>query len=189
MGEIIRRQAAVEDIIMDVRTTLTNATAKGGKWKTLADARLEEVIALVERIEARLAQATKALGPISAALNARNDEADRLLGRVSDEIWNEVGRPAADPALTVLFPGGIAYYADGNVEDQPDRMELLAIKSVHLSVSSLAKLCCPFKYRVEDWCEVARRTGDDLKHLQRRCLLLPCLAQFAGKSCDFCTFA
>jgi hypothetical protein len=45
---------------------------------------------------------------------------------VSDEIWNEVGRPASDPAFSVLFPGGIAYYADGKVEDQPDRMDLLA---------------------------------------------------------------
>jgi hypothetical protein len=75
---------------------------------------------------------------------------------------------------------------DGTVLPQPsdelrvpahcDRMELLTIESIHLTVSGLAKLGCPFKYRVEDWCEVARRTGDDLKHLQRRRLLLPCLA-------------
>jgi hypothetical protein len=49
-----------------------------------------------------------------------------LLGRISDEIWNEVGRPAADAALSILFPGGIAYYADGEQEEQPDRMALLA---------------------------------------------------------------
>jgi hypothetical protein len=70
-----------------------------------------------------------------------------------------------------------------------DRMELLTIESVHLAVSGLAKLGCPFKYRVEDWCEVARRTGDDLKHLQGRRLLFPRLGELAGESCDLCIFA
>jgi hypothetical protein len=37
-----------------------------------------------------------------------------------------VGRPASDPALSILFPGGIACYAGGDVEGQPDRMDLLA---------------------------------------------------------------
>jgi hypothetical protein len=126
MGELIKRTAAAEDIIADVRATAMNATAKGGTWKALAEQRLEGVLAIVDRVETRLADATTALGPILATLDAKNDEADRLLGRVSDQIWNEVGRPATDPALSVLFPGGIAYYADGKVEDQPDRMDLLA---------------------------------------------------------------
>jgi len=45
---------------------------------------------------------------------------------VSDEIWNAVGRPRTDAALTMLFPGGISYYRRGPVQDQPARMDLLA---------------------------------------------------------------
>jgi hypothetical protein len=126
MGEVIRRTASPVDIIADVRATLTNATAKGGVWKTMADERLAPLMALVADVDARYAKAESDLTPLQAAVDARDVEADRMLGRVSDEIWNEVGRPAADPALSILFPGGIAYYADGNVEGQPDRMDLLA---------------------------------------------------------------
>ncbi len=66
------------------------------------------------------------LTPLAAAVVAKDAVADALLGRISDEIWNIVGRPAADPALAVLFPGGVAYYAEGATEAQPDRMEVLA---------------------------------------------------------------
>jgi hypothetical protein len=66
------------------------------------------------------------LHPLVAALDAEDESADRLLGKVSDDVWNAVCRPANDPALNILFPGGIAYYADGSNEEQPERMELLA---------------------------------------------------------------
>jgi hypothetical protein len=126
MGEVIRRTASPVDIIADVRATLTNAAAKGGVWKELAEERLSALMGLVTDIEARFAQAEQTLIPLAAAVETKDVEADRLLGRVSDEIWNEVGRPASDPALSILFPGGIAYYAGGDVEGQPDRMDLLA---------------------------------------------------------------
>src|SRR5215471_20253718 len=54
MGELIRRTAAAEDIIADVRATLTNAAAKGGAWKVLAEERLSDVAALIDRVEGRL---------------------------------------------------------------------------------------------------------------------------------------
>lgn len=126
MGELIRRTASADDIVADVRGTLTSAVAKGGVWQQLAEQQLSDVVALFENVETRLEKAQAALQPLLAVVDARNDEADALLGRISDEIWNEVGRPAADPALSVLFPGGIAYYADGSVEKQPGRMDLLA---------------------------------------------------------------
>src|SRR5262252_1670716 len=108
MGELIRRTAAADDILTDVRATLVSAVAKGGSWKELAQERLAGVVALVDNVEAQLEKAVARLEPLLAAVDAKNDEADAVLGRVSDEIWNEVGRPAADPALAVLFPGGVA---------------------------------------------------------------------------------
>jgi crotonobetainyl-CoA:carnitine CoA-transferase CaiB-like acyl-CoA transferase len=45
--------------------------------------------------------------------------------KVSDDIWNDVGRPASDAALSILFPGGASFYVDGDVTQQPDKMDLL----------------------------------------------------------------
>jgi hypothetical protein len=126
MGEVIRKSAAAIDIMLDVRTTLANARARGGNWQALAEARLAAITPLVDSVESRLGAAEAELVPLAAAVQARDDEADRLLGRISDEIWNEVGRPASDPALSILFPTGIAYYAQGNQGSQPQRMGLLA---------------------------------------------------------------
>jgi hypothetical protein len=65
-----------------------------------------------------------------------------------------------------------------------NRIQLLTIESPDVTVSGLTKLGCPFEDRVEHQCEVTRRTGDDLEHLQGRRLLLPRLAQFAGETRD-----
>jgi hypothetical protein len=126
MGEVIRKSAAAAEIMADVRTSLANARARGGDWRSLAEAKLAALIPLVDTVEARLRAAEAELVPLRAAVQARDDEADRLLGRISDEIWNEVGRPATDPALSILFPNGIAYYAEGSEQAQPARMDLLA---------------------------------------------------------------
>jgi pyruvate/2-oxoglutarate dehydrogenase complex dihydrolipoamide acyltransferase (E2) component len=126
MGEVIRKSASAEDIVADVRTTLTNARAKGGVFMTLAEERLAGLMTIIDDIEVRLSEASKVQAPLLAVVEAKNDEADGLLGRISDEIWNAVGRPASDPTLSILFPGGIAYYAAGSTQGQPDRMDLLA---------------------------------------------------------------
>src|SRR5262249_34224236 len=42
------------------------------------------------------------------------------------DLWNDLGRPGHDRALSLIFPGGVSYYADGDTEGQPDRMELLS---------------------------------------------------------------
>lgn len=126
MGTVIRKDAAIEDILADCRTTLTMATAMGGIWKERADERISPVVTLFDSVDTQLQAAELTLTPLTAAVVAKDAVADALLGRISDEIWNIVGRPAADPALAVLFPGGIAYYAEGATEAQPDRMEVLA---------------------------------------------------------------
>lgn len=126
MGNPISPRAAASDILADVRTTHTRATARGGKWQEHADTRLASVLALGAGIETQLATARDTAAPFIAAVNAENDRADDLLGRVSDDVWNAVGRPANDPVLSILFPGGFAYYAEGNTEQQPTRMEILA---------------------------------------------------------------
>lgn len=126
MGEVIRKDAAAADIFADVRATVTNATAKGGDWQTAAAGRLGSIVTLTTGVETRLSEARAAAGPAAADLDVADDVSDKLLGRISDDIWNLVGRPGADPALDILFPGGVSYYASGSTAEQPVRMGLLA---------------------------------------------------------------
>jgi hypothetical protein len=64
--------------------------------------------------------------PLVAAQAAANAHADQLVARISDSLWNDVGRPASDPQYDLLFPSGITFYTDGADAEQPERMELLA---------------------------------------------------------------
>jgi hypothetical protein len=126
MGEVIRRQSSVDDIMADVTTTLDRAVARGGEWRELAEQRLGPVITLFNGVEVQLVAARATAAPLAAAVAAENERADDALGKVSDDVWNAVGRPASDPALAILFPGGISYYAEGDTQGQPDRMDVLA---------------------------------------------------------------
>ncbi|MDC3988480.1 hypothetical protein [Polyangium jinanense] len=125
MGEVIRKRAPVKDIFADTRTTYDRAVVRGGTFQALAEQRLGPVLAVVSNVEAQIAEVEAKAGPALAALSAENGKADKLLGKVSDDIWNALGRPAVDPHLSLLFPGGIALYTDGDVATQPRRMELL----------------------------------------------------------------
>lgn len=126
MGEVIRKDAAASAVLSDLRTALSRARERGAPVQELAEERLAPVLALGDDVVRRLEEAERALVPLVAALAAEDEAADRLLGRTSDEVWNLVGRPAADPAFDLLFPSGIAYYAEGDVAEQPARMDLLA---------------------------------------------------------------
>lgn len=126
MGEVIRKDAAAADILADANTTMTRAVARGGGWQSAAEGRLGPVITLAGSVDARRKAAAEEYAPVSARLDAQNDLADKLVGRISDDIWNLLGRPGNDPALEILFPGGVSYYTDGDVTEQPARMQLLA---------------------------------------------------------------
>ena len=126
MGEVIRKDAAADDIAADGNTTLTNAAARGGAWKPIAEERLGPAVALFNKVVADLNQAESALAPLQAAVAAYDGEADDFLGAKSDEMWNLVGRPAFDAAYSLAWPGGASAYTDGPDDEQPERMELLA---------------------------------------------------------------
>ena len=125
MGETIRKTAAREDILQDVRQTHINATARGGIAADLANQRLLPVLAILASIGSQQEAAQAIAAPLLAALAVADARADKAVGKASDDIWNDVGRPASDAALDLLFPGGNAFYVDGDVTEQPDRMDLL----------------------------------------------------------------
>jgi hypothetical protein len=126
MGDVIRNSAAVGDIFDDLRASLRSAVAKGGVVRSLAEEYLGATASMIGTIEQDLNEARVLAAPLIAELAAENDRADALLDRICDDLWNEVGRPANDRMLALLFPGGAGYYTDGDTEEQPDRMELLA---------------------------------------------------------------
>jgi hypothetical protein len=128
MGEVVRKKAAVDVILADVRTTVTRATARGGDWQADAEARLGSIVTLADAADARVQEAEAAAAPVLAELDAANEEGDAVVGKTSDDVWNDVGRPGAgaDPHFVIMFPGGIDEYTDVAVDEQPYRMEFLA---------------------------------------------------------------
>lgn len=127
MGEIIRKSASVEEIMADARHALVGATTKGGVWKAAADQSLTPAVTLFDTVETKRVVLENTVVPLVAALNHQDEVADAAIGRMSDSVWNDVGRPApgADPSYELLFPSGISFYTDGPDDEQPERMELL----------------------------------------------------------------
>ena len=145
MGESIRKTAARDDILHDVRTTHEKATARGGVPASLAEQRLSPVLKIIASIKAQQETAEAVASPLLAALAVADTRADKTVGKVSDDVWNDVGRPASDAALELLFPGGNAFYVDGDVTEQPDRMDLLVelLKAgVHPKLSAEVASAC-----------------------------------------------
>ena len=56
MGEVIKKNAAVVDILADLRAAYVAAKARGGVFAELGEQHLAPAIALVEPVEAELAQ-------------------------------------------------------------------------------------------------------------------------------------
>jgi len=120
MGEIIRKSASVEEIMADARHALVGATTKGGVWKAAADQSLTPAVTLFDTVETKRVALENTVVPLVAALNHQDEVADAAIGRMSDSVWNDVGRPApgADPSYELLFPSGISFYTDGP-DDEP----------------------------------------------------------------------
>jgi hypothetical protein len=126
MGDVIRAGAAVTEIFKDVDKSLDESRARGGTIQERAESCIAPVMAMVKAAEQELAIARTFMGPLQAALNAENDQADAVLNRIYDETWNDVGRPANDRYLALMYPGGAGYYTENDTSGQPIRMELLA---------------------------------------------------------------
>lgn len=126
MGDLVGRKAAAGTIMADVEATYEKAKARGGRWLELAERMIGGPLSLKEALATQLHEAEAEVRPLLAAVEAQDDAADKLIGQISDEAWNAIGRPASDPTYDVVFPNGIGYYTDGPYAEQPHRMDLLA---------------------------------------------------------------
>jgi NADPH:quinone reductase-like Zn-dependent oxidoreductase len=175
VGQIIRKDAAVEDILGDTAKSLENAKARGGRWKDLAEQRLAPVLTLFTNVEAQRKAAEQAHAPHAAAVTAQNEKADKTIGKTYDVVWNEVGRPAWDASLAVIFPDGMAYYADGDTDEQPERMEILVkllTAGIHPRLTKATADTCAAEIAAEaqalrDVVDAGRKTAAQVKVLGR----------------------
>lgn len=123
MGQIIRWDAAAEDILSDAKLTAAQARARGGEWQVTADARLGAILSLADAVRERLEEAVGFTAPANRMLQMEVKNAEALVGRIADGCWVLAGRPVHDPALDVLF--GRTVLASARIEDHADRLELL----------------------------------------------------------------
>jgi hypothetical protein len=109
MGEIVRKKAPPDDIMEDVGETVTKAVPKQGVWKSVAEEKLEPLVKIYATVKADQEALHKKLAPLLADVDQFDIRADKFIGEKSDEIWNALDRPGNDPALSLLFPGGILF--------------------------------------------------------------------------------
>jgi len=151
MGDVVLKTAATETILGDVETTYSRAGARGGKWAELAEKALGNPVKLRATLAEQQRAADAELRPALAALDAQDDHADKLIGQISDEVWNAIDRPAFDPSYDVVFPNGISYYTGGPDAEQPDRMDLLAqLIEMNMIKRLTPDQCKSFAQRVRD---------------------------------------
>lgn len=185
MGEVIRKSAAVEDIVADGRQSLLRAQARGGAYHKAADQALVPALSLFDAVDAKYRALDTTLAPLLATQRSADDHADALVGRISDSVWNDVGRPAtgSDGSYETLFPSGISFYTDGDDDQQPERMRLLADlleSGLHPRLDpTAAKL---YGKQLRDEADVLERTLDAIRTPRTRLALYSRMRTAAGKN-------
>jgi hypothetical protein len=173
MGEVIRKSAPAADIIADVATARRNAASRGGRVAELAEARLAEALGSYETVAARRAALTDEAERLAADARVRDQQADGVVGRVADEIWNALGRPAADTGFALLFPGGIEAYVSAPGDEEPYMLELLAELLDHpVSPKLTAEQRTGWKQQLLDVAAVLRPSVEAANRAARRLRLL-----------------
>lgn len=126
MGQVIRSDASVDLIEADVRATMRAATARGGEVQAAVEARLGPAAEALATTSATLAASSEAAETGWSVVVARDAEADLVIKRVRDEMWNALGRPKEHVAMSHVFAGGVGTYASGSLLEQPVLMGVLA---------------------------------------------------------------
>lgn len=187
MGEMIRKNDAAKDILEVVDDTLGAATTRKGIWQKMAEEHLGPVKMLLDDVQDQVETAEKAATNAVLAYELEQEKACRLVGKVHDELWNALDRPAYDPHFDLLFPGGCGYYNRGDAEGQPRRMRhLVALlrRAVHPRIeaemaNAAADTVASAADALEAAFKLARARRGDLAHLTHLRTTLARSAQMA----------
>ena len=186
MGDVIQARAAVDEIFKDTGIALEQSRARGGTIQERAESCIAPVMAMVKATEQELQIAREVLGPLQAALDAGNDEADGVLNRIYDDTWNDVGRPAHDRYLALMYPGGAGYYTENDTTGQPTRMELLAkLYDRKLHPKLTATQCQGYAQRIRDAAAALRVDIDALAGPAANVALLERVRTALGRVAQF----
>ena len=128
MGEVVRSNAAVEEIEEDVLKAALNAAARGGEVAAAGESRLGPSVAAIVSSKAVMLAAQSAASLAWAPVEAEDGKADKTIGRVRDAMWNALGRPKQHAALDGAVPGGIGTYTNGDIHGQPALMGVFAAR-------------------------------------------------------------
>jgi hypothetical protein len=126
MGRIIANNAGIEDMLDDVAITLVRCRKRGGVWETQGTTFLGDVVVLADRSSTELDQSDKERTNLVSARDVALSTAHRVVGRVYDDLWNDLERPAVDPFLAILFPGGADCVDEEKIADRADTMDAIA---------------------------------------------------------------
>jgi hypothetical protein len=180
MRDVTITDETEDALIAEVRATLARCAAKGGLYKNVAEERLLPVISVVLTISAELRRARESATGVLAQVSASSRQSCARLAKVYEALWEAIGKPPFDAAMSLLFPGGAGYYAEGSVDERPDRMDLLAElleAGVHSKVApdrakALAKEVRDAAQSLRDATNAARMPRARVKLLERSVLVV-----------------
>ena len=119
MGNVISSKASIDDQLRDMRLTLQRAPHVSADWAADAERFLGEVHAAANAIEEELAAARTQLDELRAQRSAGDHRCNDLVGRIKDEVFNDVGRTRRHPQFQRVFPSGIRTYTEVAPRNKP----------------------------------------------------------------------
>lgn len=126
MGQIIKNGAATSKVVGDVRATLARANARGTEMLGDAQRYLEAVDVRARELDEAIETTGADIVHARAELKEMDLRSNDLIGRVRDQLWNQIGRPAHDPVFGESFPGGTQKHVKVIPRRKAASLELLA---------------------------------------------------------------
>jgi hypothetical protein len=139
MSQLIRSDVAAETRFAVVEATLRRARDQGGWVAEEAERFLADVHTLATTNTADRVAADDALTRAREQLPFAERTAHLVVGRIHDALWNDLGRPAADPRFVVLFPAGTRTGTMGARDGHPAALRALASRLETVGHKRLAK--------------------------------------------------
>jgi hypothetical protein len=127
MGNCIRKDAAVDDILVDLRRAFTTARLMGSPTLDDAARYLGEGVALADDLATRGTALQSDLTSVRVEQRLEADKCDALISQTRDTVYNTIGRPRSDALFGQIFPDGIATYTNVTPEEKPIVLEVLAV--------------------------------------------------------------
>lgn len=126
MGVVITKNAAIADILADLRTAVDKAASRGGVWSEEAQKVLANPAVRAFGADEALEQADEALRLERIALELAVRAADLGVANAHDALWNRLDRPKDHPELEVIIPSPLREFTSQPPGDKPQWLDAMA---------------------------------------------------------------